>query len=223
MKLNLLRRSFAVKKPICSILIVIFLFSLVISLVSCDIGYFCSLDVLCSNENASIIEKKKKVNSFNFSGVQLNRPPLQNYSTMDFTSKESDGFGANIYRFEVSGSDKDTYNLSLKLVEANRYVVDFLRVGIIIDGELRVYKYYDKHETIYHKENDPDTLLHFHSKRVIFNDLNVDFSADETKEIVIFVWIEEAELYDKNGESYTGWKDKSYKTSSISLSLEIGE
>ena len=37
----------------------------------------------------------------------------------------------------------------------------------------------------------------------------------------IFIWLEESELYDENGERYTGWADKSYNASPIMLSLEV--
>ncbi|MBO7196391.1 MAG: hypothetical protein J6V80_03560 [Clostridia bacterium] len=205
------------KKTLCSILISVLLFTLA----SCDRSHLCSLDVLCSNENASIVVDGEKVNSFNFSSEGFNHQPLENYSNIDFTNTESNVSNANVNKFEITSSTNDTYNLSLELVETNKYVVDFLRVGIIIDGELSVYKYYDKREELYHKENDPDSILHFNSKSEIFSELTVDFSAGETKEIVIFIWIEEAELYDKNGERYTGWADKSYNASPIMLSMEV--
>ena len=204
------------KKAICSILILI----LLLSLMSCDRSHLCSLDVLCSNENASLIVDGEKVNSFKFSSNELNQQPLERYSNIDFTSEESNNSNAKVYKFEISSLAEDTYNISLKLVDANKYVVDFLRVGIAIDNELKVYKDYDKYEELYQMESD-DGLLHFNSKSEIFNDLTVDFSAGETKEVVIFIWIEESELYDKNGERYTGWADKSYKASPIVLNLEI--
>ena len=205
------------KKTICSILISVLLFSLI----SCDTTHLCSLDVLCSNENASIVVDGEASDSFNFSNEGFNHQPLENYSNIDFTNTESNVSNANVNKFEIASSTNDTYNLSLKLVDANKYVVDFLRIGIIIDGQLNVYKYYDKSEELYHKENDPDSILHFNSKSEIFSELTIDFSAGETKEVVIFIWIEEAELYNKNGERYTGWADKSYDASPIMLSMEI--
>lgn len=205
------------KKTVCSILILVLLFSLV----SCDTTHLCSLDVLCSNENASIVVNGEASDSFNFSNEGFNHQPLENYSNIDFTNTESNVSNANVNKFEIASSTNDTYNLSLKLVDTNKYVVDFLRVGIIIDGELSVYKYYDKTEDLYHKENDPDSILHFNSKTEIFNDLTVDISAGESKEIIVFIWIEEAELYDGNGERYKGWADKSYNASPIMLSMEI--
>ena len=205
------------KRTICSILISVLLFSLV----SCDRSHLCSLDVLCSNKNASIVVDGEASDSFNFSSEGFNHQPLENYSNIDFTNTESNISNANVNKFEIASSTNNTYNLSLKIVDANKYVVDFLRVGIIIDGELSVYKYYDKSEELYHEENDPDSILHFNSKSEIFSELTVDFSAGETKEIVIFIWIEEAELYNKNGERYTGWTDKSYDASPIMLNMEL--
>lgn len=145
------------KKALCSILISALLFPLV----SCDRSHLCSLDLLCSNENASIVVDGEAYDSFNFSSNEFNMQPLENYSNIDFTSNENNGSNAKMHKFEIASLANDTYNLSLKLVDANKYVIDFLRVGIIIDGELRVYKYYDNREELYHKENDPDSILHF--------------------------------------------------------------
>ena len=204
------------KRTVCGILIIIFLFSLV----GCDRSHLCSLDVLCSNENASIIVDGEEVDSFNFSSNDFNEQPLENYSNIDFLSGENDAVNAKIHKFEIKSEAGATYDLSLKLVDANKYVVDFLRVGVVIDGVAHVYKDYDKFEELYQTESD-DGLLRFNSKNEIFNDLTVSLSAGEAKEITVFIWIEEAELYDRNGERYTGWADKSYKASPIVLNLEV--
>ena len=189
-----------------------------------------SLGLLCAEKSELLIKIGSQpkyseifclLSSFNFSNEGFNHQPLEYYSNIDFTNTESNVSNANVNKIEIASSTKDTYNLSLKLIDANKYVVDFLRIGIIIDGQLSVYKYYDKSEELYHKENDPDSILHFDSKSEIFSELTVDFSAGEIKEIIIFIWIEEAELYDRNGERYTGWADKSYNASPIMLSIEI--
>ena len=39
--------------------------------------------------------------------------------------------------------------------------------------------------------------------------------------MVVFVWIEEAELYDENGQRDKGWADKSYNATPINLNLGI--
>lgn len=204
------------KRTVCGILIII----LLLSLAGCDRSHLCSLDVLCSNDNASIVVDGEEVDSFNFSSNDFNEQPLENYSNIDFLSGENDAVNAKIHKFEIKSEADATYNLSLKLVDANKYVVDFLRVGVVVDGLAHVYKDYDKFEELYQKESD-DGLLHFNSKNEIFNDLTVSLSSGEAKEITVFIWIEEAELYDRNGERYTGWADKSYKASPIVLSLEI--
>lgn len=204
------------KRAVCGILIIILLFLLA----GCDRSHLCSLDVLCSNEKTSIIVGGEEVDSFNFSSNDFNEQPLENYSSIDFLSGENDTANAKIHKFEIKSEADATYNLSLKLVDANKYVVDFLRVGVVIDGVAHVYKDYDKFEELYQTESD-DELLHFNSKNEIFNDLTVSLSAGETKEITVFIWIEEAELYDRNGERYTGWADKSYKASPIVLNLEV--
>lgn len=212
-----LKEVFVIKNTVCSFLILV----LLLSLVSCDRSHLCSLDVLCPNENISIIVNGEVSDSFNFSSKDFNMQPLENFSNIDFTDNKNDNSNIKIHKFELASLTNDTYNLSLRLVDANKYVVDFLRVGIIIDGELTVYKYYESSEKLYYKENDPDSILHFSSKSEIFNEVIVDFSAGETKEIVVFIWIEEAELYDKNGERNKGWADKSYNASPIMLKMEV--
>ena len=199
----------------------IIMFFAIFSLIGCDTSHLCSFDILCSNENISVIVEGESYNSFTFSSNDFNMQPKDRYSFIDFMTDENKNSNAKMHKFEITSLVDETYNLSLKLVDANKYVVDFLRVAIIIDGELRVYKYYDKNEEIYHKEDDPDSILHFNSKNEIFNQLPVELSAREVKEIIVFIWIEEAELYDENGDRYTGWADKSYDASPIMLSMEV--
>ena len=191
------------------------------SLFGCDKSHLCSFDIICYNENISVIVEGESYNSFTFSSDDFNRQPKDRYSFIDFTDNEYNNSNAKIHKFEITSLVDDTYNLSLKLVDANKYVIDFLRVAIVVDGELRVYKYYDKNEKIYHKEDDPDSILHFNSKSEIFNDLTINLSTGESKEVIVFIWIEEAELYDNSGERYTGWADKSYDASPIMLSMEV--
>lgn len=64
-------------------------------------------------------------------------------------------------------------------------------------------------------------MLFFNSDSEVFNNITVDIPAGEVKEVTVFIWIEESELYDRNGNRYTGWADKSYKASPIVLNLEI--
>ena len=205
------------KKTICCILLLVLLFSLA----SCDMSHLCSLDILCSNDNASIVVDGEKVSSFNFSTEGFNILPKENYSKIDFSKRDDHTSHDYRYKFKIASSTNGTYKLSLKLIDDNKQVRDFLRVAIIVDNELTVYKYYDIFENIYHRENDPDSILHFNSKHEIFNELPITFFAGEEKEITIFIWIEESELYDRSGERYTGWKDKSYYASPIMLGLDI--
>ena len=109
----------------------------------------------------------------------------------------------------------------IKISEQNKYVNDFLRVAIVVNDEFTAYKYYDKDENIYHKENEPDTLINFDSQYEIFDDFSIDFMAGETKKIIVFVWIEKLEFYNDNGEHYKGLANKSYTASTIMLSMEI--
>ena len=205
------------KKTICSILI----FIILLSLVSCDRSYICSLDLLCVNEKADLIVDGERVDSHNFLSDHFNHQPLERYSFIDFTISENNSSNAIVHKFEISSVKNNTYNLTLKLIDPNKYVIDFLRVGIVIDGELKVYKDYDKYEELYQREPDDPEMLFFASNSEIFNDLTVDLSEGEKEEITVFIWIEEGELYDRNGERYKGWADKSHKATPILLSLEI--
>ena len=105
------------KKTMCGILISAFLFSLV----SCDKTHLCSLDVLCSNENASIVVNGEAFDSFNFSNEGFNHQPKENYSSIDFTNTESNVSNANVNKFEIASLTDDTYSLSLKLVDVNNF------------------------------------------------------------------------------------------------------
>ena len=205
-------------KQILAFIIMCFTF---ITLIGCDSIHLCSFDILCSNENIRVTVEDKSYDSFTFSSENFNRQPLTRYSYIDFTVNDENNSSAEMHKFEFISLTDDTYNLSLKLVDANKYVIDFLRVAIIIDGELRVYKYYDQNEKIYHKEDDPDSILYFNSQTEIFNELTFELKAGEPKEVTVFYWIEQAELYDKNGNRYTGWADKSYDASPIMLSMEV--
>ena len=151
----------------------------------------------------------------------FNNGEKEYHSIINLFSAERKPLGLTKQKFELLSQKDNTYNMSLKLLNNNKYVVDFLRVAIVIDDSLKVYKFYDKNEVIYHKENDPDTILHFNSETEIFNDLTVDLLENESKTIKIFAWVEEAELYDARGNRYTGYRDHSYDADTIMLSLEI--
>ena len=202
-----------------NLLFILVLFIILLS--GCDKIYICELDVKSSNSEVNfVVDGEIVINHYQFTEKNMNRSPLDNYSNIDFTLKESYSI-ANVFKFEILSSSDKTYNLSLELNEANKYVIDFLRIGIVIDENVKVYKYYEDSEKIYHRENDPDSILHFKSKNEIFDELSINLKANEQKEILFFVWIEEAELYDKDGNRYTGYKDKSYDASEIYLKFEI--
>ncbi len=206
-------------KKICSLIVLI---GIILTLSSCDRMYVYSLDVKSLDENLSYVIDDEMYNSYQYYLNKLNWGFKREYSEMDFFSDDNDfTLHSLMYQFELLSQIDNTYNMSLKLLNNNKYVVDFLRVAIVIDDSLKVYKFYDKNEVIYHKENDPDTILHFNSETEIFNDLTVDLLENESKTIKIFAWVEEAELYDARGNRYTGYRDHSYDADTIMLSLEI--
>ena len=205
------------KKSILNILILFVVFILV----GCDRSYLCTFDINSLNENIKIVNNDEELSYYSFSSDDFNRQPKEYYSNINFFDYENDNSNAKKYKFEIKSLVDNTYNLSLILTDDNKIVRDLLRVGLVVDNKLYVYKYYDKNENIYHKENEPNSLLHFNSKTEIFNDLKVNIAKDNSKEIILFIWIEESELYDSNGERYKGWDDKSYQATPIMLNMDI--
>ena len=204
------------KKTVCVALVS----AILLLLFGCDRSHLCSLDVLCTG-SAGIVAEGETLSSFSFTSKGFNLQPLEFYTNIDFSDTEEGGSNANVYKFGLAASETRTHILSLKLTDANKYVIDFLRVGIVIDGEARVYKDYDKTEDLAEGENDELLPEFFSSKSEIFTRLSLDLTEGEIKEVSVFIWLEEAELYDKDGKRYTGWADKSYKASPIKLTLEI--
>ena len=47
--------------------------------------------------------------------------------------------------------------------------------------------------------------------------------ADSAREVVVFIWLEEGELYDSFGTRYTGRAASMFGASHVDLSLEISE
>lgn len=205
------------KKIICSVLII---FSLML-IVGCDKSYINSLDIVSNNENVTIIINDEELNNYNFNGRYFNWFPYTNYSSIDFTDINNNNLQTINCKFILKSTINHTYNLSLNITEDNKYVTDFLRVAIIMDNQVLVYKYYEENEHIYHKEDDPDTLLHFNSENEIFNNLSVDLLEGEEKEVVVIYWIEKAEFYNSKGEYKKGYSNKSSSATPIMLKLEI--
>lgn len=200
--------------------IILIILSLII-ITGCDKGYSSNLDVFCNNELVKIIVNDEELNYYNFNYSYFNQQIKANYSDINFNDIDNDYTYSTKNKFLVKSKINQTCNLSLNITRENKYVTDFLRVAIIIDNELLVFKYFEENEHIYNKEDDPDTLLYFNSKNEIFNNLSIDLVSNETKEIVVVIWIEESELYNSKGEHYKGWADKSYDATPIMLKLEI--
>ena len=103
----------------------IIMFFAIFSLIGCDTSHLCSFDILCSNENISVIVEGESYNSFTFSSNDFNMQPKDRYSFIDFMTDENKNSNAKMHKFEITSLVDETYNLSLKLVDANKYVVDF--------------------------------------------------------------------------------------------------
>lgn len=203
-------------KKIWSLIILI---GIMLTLSSCDKRYVYSLDVKSLDENLNYIIDDEMYESYQYYCDFMNFNCKTNYSDIDFLGND---IGLSIpYQFELLSKVDGTYSMSLELLNNKQYVVDFLRIAVIIDDTVKVYKYYDENEVIFHKENDPETILHFNSETEIFNDFTIDLLENEPKTIKILVWIEEAELYDARGNRHKGWQDHSYDATPVELSLEI--
>lgn len=198
----------------------ILILALLFSLFSCDISHLCALEVISFNKSASIVVEGDAFESFSFSSEEMNHQPLERYENIDFTAEDNTS-NAKVHKFGIASETGGAYRLGMSLVDANKHVIDFLRIGILIDGEVKVYQDYDKYEDIYGREQNSAQVLFFNSDSEVFNNITVDIPAGEVKEVTVFIWIEESELYDRNGNRYTGWADKSYKASPIVLNLEI--
>ena len=199
----------------CALLLV-----LLFLLVGCDTVHTYSLDIAIKNENISVLVDGVEHDTYQLADRYFNHAMMANYSNIDFDSYEEDLY-VQKYVFSLKADASDTYNISLKLIDANKHVVDMVRIAIIIDGQVNVYKHNDLLERIYHEENDPDSIIAFKSMQVVFEDIALYIEGGEVKEIAVFVWIEEAECYYITGRRRTGWADHSHDATPVELLMEI--
>ena len=205
------------------ITIVIVICVLLFALVGCDIGNETILDVVCNDENVKIIVDDAPLEQHTFVITGMNHWPQSSFPRIDFTGLENLE-SSHKFRFEVVSSVSGTYNLTMKLNDDNSALLDWLRVAIAVDGELKeVYRDNSISDNIYQKQNDPDFIKSFESKKIIFSQFTLDMIADSAREVVVFIWLEEGELYDSFGTRYTGWAANMSGASHIDLSLEISE
>ena len=111
----------------------ILILALLFSLFSCDKSHLCSLDVTSSNKSVSIVVDGESLNSFNFSSNELNHQPLERYENIDFTAEDNTS-NAKVHKFGIASETGGAYRLGMSLVDANKHVINFLRIGILIDG-----------------------------------------------------------------------------------------
>ena len=123
-------------KKICSLIVLI---GIILTLSSCDRMYVYSLDVKSLDENLSYVIDDEMYNSYQYYLNKLIWGFKREYSEMDFFSDDNDfTLHSLMYQFELLSQIDNTYNMSLKLLNNNKYVVDFLRVAIVMDDSLKV-------------------------------------------------------------------------------------
>ena len=182
-----------------------------------------SLNIVRSDENVKIGVNGEYYDSYKFE--EQNKTDVREFDDIDFYDYDSEhGDVTTSYRFSIVSSESATYNLSLELVDANRYLIDLLRVAIVIDGGLiGVYKYNNWYDPPIQRIHDPEFTTFFESKKVVFNQLSIDTFADTANEIAIYVWFGHGEMYNVLGQRYTGWFYWPSRANNLQLNLEISK
>ena len=109
-------------KKICSLIVLI---GIILTLSSCDRMYVYSLDVKSLDENLSYVIDDEMYNSYQYYLNKLNWGFTREYSEMDFFSDDNDfTLHSLMYQFELLSQIDNTYNMSLKLLNNNKYGKD---------------------------------------------------------------------------------------------------
>lgn len=204
------------------ILIVLLLFML-FSFSACDRNYNYYVQVVSTDEvflyyideedaKNELLDEKSLFNSyFGTEYKDINFDDLQNNNTRWYV-------GCFTFKFETSN---DIIDLKMELIDADKYLLDFIRVGVIFQDEIYIYKFYDKKEQMYDKENDPLSILHFENSSLITDSLNFDVIKDEFNELSIIYWIEEGEGVTPNGDLDKNYSKQRYKMGDMNLKISI--
>ncbi len=204
------------------ILIVLLLFML-FSFSACDRNYNYYVQVVSTDEvflyyideedaKNELVDEKSLFNSyFGTEYKDINFDDLQNNNTRWYV-------GCFTFKFETSN---DIIDLKMELIDADKYLLDFIRVGVIFQDEIYIYKFYDKKEQMYDKENDPLSILHFENSSLITDSLNFDVIKDEFNELSIIYWIEEGEGVTPNGDLDKNYSKQRYKMGDMNLKISI--
>ena len=198
------------KKLIIYLVIVL----ITVFLIGCDRSYHSYLTINSSNEIllSKTDEFSENTNNLYYSNNYLNDNHIASYKNLS---------NAIIYSFFIKSSRDINAKLSLKLNDANNYLLDYIRIAIEIDEEFIVYKYFDKNEIVHDEDNEYENTNYFISETDVFKEYDLPLIIDDSKNVIIYIWVEETELYDKNGNRLTGRKDHSNDISQIDLLLSI--
>lgn len=207
------------------ILILLLLF-LTIFLSGCDGGFICFITVISENSNLKILDNEQMLDIYEIDYGPLNNYPFGNYSSIDFTNTDQYSQHAYVFTIKLINLDYDNnnYMLSMNLKDPrkyNDYMLDFSRIALVVDEQLTVYKFFEKNEVIYHKENDPDTILHFNNMNEVCNNYEIKINSNETKEIILFVWLEQSEQYDKDGKFSKRINNRFFNAGPMQLDITI--
>jgi hypothetical protein len=168
---------------------------------------------------------------------RFNGSCLYNFKSFDFEEiKKTNGYTcmdpriadntSEIYvgiSFYLMNSTDKTIKYRLALNGANGYLIDYLRVLIIADDEMTMYKDFEENEKVHDAANECENTKYFEDDKNVFSDLSLDLKANEPKRFIILVWEEEDELYDDEGQRLTGYKDHSYDVNGIDLELTFSD
>ena len=193
-----------------------------LSLVGCDRGWDYNVSVISTDDISlydidSLDEKqeiKQEISLFN-------NIYETEYKNIKFDDLDDNYHGRKgYYKFNYKTS-KETIDLKIELIEADKYLLDFIRVAVKYEDELYIYKFYDEKEEIFDKENDPTLIKHFESKSLITDKLNLNVLKEELNELTIIYWIEEGENVTSTGEINNSYKKGIYKIKSMNLKISI--
>jgi hypothetical protein len=208
-------------------------------LCGCDKIYRIDVKVNSTNDIrfSKTFDFEETFTELELSDLRLNSSCFYNFKFFDFEEiKKTNGYiclnpdiadqSSNRYvgiSFYMMNQTDKTINYSLALNGANDYLIDFLRVLIITDDEMTLYRDFEENELIHDEESSYENTKYFQDDNNVFSNLTFDLKANEPERFIILVWEEEDELYDDEGHRLTGYKDHSYDVNDIDLELTFSD
>ncbi len=209
----------------------VFLFAVIMclcvsTLVSCDrdFNYYVSVEASDSASVSENVEFTGPTDILRFHYSELNGSVHGRYTDINFENI-ADEWGLGQETFYVRSNVDGHLKFELDLYGANSYLRDCIRIGLIIDGQLHLYKQNDI-------DKYPDGMTdveYFEKEWPIFDydqkasvcSIEVDSSVGDIHKVTICFWSEYTEDLDRNGEHYTGHNIPSHHFTWIDLRLNI--